>query len=78
MLLTIVSEMILVPYFLVGAFLIKISFESASKGLIIVGAVTSLYGLWHTLCFRNNQSTVICYSIYARFIYLPLCAKPKQ
>lgn len=46
MLLTIASEMILVPYFLVGAFLIKISFERASKGLLIIGAVTSLYGLW--------------------------------
>lgn len=45
-LLTIASEMILVPYFLVGAFLIKISFERASKGLLIIGAVTSLYGLW--------------------------------
>ena len=46
MLLTIASEMILVPYFLVGAFLIKISFERNNKGLLIIGTVTSLYGLW--------------------------------
>ncbi|MGP1923886.1 MAG: basic amino acid/polyamine antiporter [Arsenophonus sp. NEOnobi-MAG3] len=46
MLLTIASEMILVPYFLVGAFLIKISFKRANKGLLIIGTVTNLYGLW--------------------------------
>ncbi len=45
-LLIIASEMILVPYFLVGAFLIKISFEHANKRLFIIGTITNLYGLW--------------------------------
>lgn len=45
-LLTIASEMILVPYFLVGAFLIKVAFERHNKPLLFVGFVTSLYGLW--------------------------------
>ncbi|MFP3014481.1 MAG: basic amino acid/polyamine antiporter [Arsenophonus sp.] len=46
MLLRIASEMILVPYFIVSAFLIKISFKHANKWFFIVGAVTNLYGLW--------------------------------
>ncbi|EMG9287106.1 basic amino acid/polyamine antiporter [Providencia stuartii] len=45
-LLTIASEMILVPYFLVGAFLIKVAFERHNKLLLMVGMVASLYGLW--------------------------------
>ncbi|MGP1928783.1 MAG: amino acid permease [Arsenophonus sp. NC-WZS1-MAG3] len=45
-LLKLASEMILLPYFLVGAFLIKISFKHANKKLLIIGAVTNLYGLW--------------------------------
>ncbi|WP_439652749.1 basic amino acid/polyamine antiporter [Providencia huaxiensis] len=45
-LLTIASEMILVPYFLVGAFLVKVAFERHNKALFAVGAIASLYGLW--------------------------------
>ncbi|MEY1030582.1 amino acid permease [Providencia stuartii] len=45
-LLTIASEMILVPYFLVCAFLIKVAFERHNKLLLMVGMVASLYGLW--------------------------------
>ncbi|AXO17266.1 TPA: amino acid permease [Providencia stuartii] len=45
-LLTIASEMILIPYFLVGAFLIKVAFERHNKLLLMVGMVASLYGLW--------------------------------
>lgn len=45
-LLTIASEMILVPYFLVGAFLMKVAFERHSKALLLVGLIASLYGLW--------------------------------
>lgn len=45
-LLTIASEMILVPYFLVGAFLIKVAFERHNKPLLMVGIVASSYGLW--------------------------------
>lgn len=45
-LLTIASEMILVPYFLVGAFLMKVAFERHSKALLMVGFIASVYGLW--------------------------------
>ncbi|MGP1958579.1 MAG: basic amino acid/polyamine antiporter [Arsenophonus sp. NC-CH8-MAG3] len=45
-LLIVASEMILVPYFLVGAFLSKISFKNANKRLLIIGTVTNLYSLW--------------------------------
>lgn len=45
-LLTIASEMILVPYFLVGAFLVKVAFTRSSKALLFVGACASLYGIW--------------------------------
>ncbi len=45
-LLIIASEMILVPYFLVGLFLTKISFEVNSKKIFIVSIITNLYCLW--------------------------------
>jgi arginine:ornithine antiporter/lysine permease len=41
-LLTIASEMILVPYFLVGAYLLKI----ATPGALCVGIGACIYGLW--------------------------------
>ncbi|WP_323159313.1 amino acid permease, partial [Pseudomonas marginalis] len=44
-LLTIASEMILVPYFLVGAFLVKMAIERSSKALLFVGACAALYGI---------------------------------
>ncbi|MFT0769878.1 amino acid permease [Proteus mirabilis] len=45
-LLTIASEMILVPYFLVGAFLFKVAIERSSRGLLLIAIPASLYGLW--------------------------------
>lgn len=42
-LLTIASEMILVPYFLVGAFLVKISIRPLHKA---IGVGACIYGLW--------------------------------
>ncbi len=42
-LLTIASEMILVPYLLVGAFLLKIGYRPVHR---IIGLGASLYGLW--------------------------------
>ncbi|MGP1953610.1 MAG: arginine:ornithine antiporter, partial [Arsenophonus sp. NC-QC1-MAG3] len=70
-LLKIASEMILVPYFLVGAFLIKISFEHANKKLLIIGAVTNLYGLWLLYASEtiNLLLSVILY-IPGLFIFL--------
>ncbi|WON78653.1 amino acid permease [Serratia sp. UGAL515B_01] len=45
-LLTIASEMILVPYFLVGAFLFKVALKLQDTRLIIAAIGACLYGLW--------------------------------
>jgi len=45
-LLTIASEMILVPYFLVGAFLVKTALRMKKPALLGVGMIAALYGLW--------------------------------
>ncbi|WP_431225773.1 amino acid permease [Serratia sp. L9] len=45
-LLTIASEMILVPYFLVGAFLFKVARQRQDKRLIFAATGACLYGLW--------------------------------
>lgn len=45
-LLTIASEMILVPYFLVGAFLLQIARQRQDKRLIFAAIGACLYGLW--------------------------------
>lgn len=45
-LLTIASEMILVPYFLVGAFLLKIAYRRQDKRLIFAATGACLYGIW--------------------------------
>ncbi|MEW5289311.1 amino acid permease [Erwinia papayae] len=45
-LLTIASEMILVPYFLVGAFLFKVARSLKNSGAMTVACGASAYGLW--------------------------------
>ncbi|MBD1226458.1 basic amino acid/polyamine antiporter [Xenorhabdus griffiniae] len=45
-LLSIASEMILVPYFLVGAFLVKVSFQRGSRALLFIALGSCTYGLW--------------------------------
>ncbi|VEA73603.1 Putative arginine/ornithine antiporter [Serratia rubidaea] len=45
-LLTIASEMILVPYFLVGAFLFKVALQRNDKRLIAAASGACLYGIW--------------------------------
>ncbi len=45
-LLTIASEMILVPYFLVGAFLFKVAYRRRDKRLIFAATGACVYGLW--------------------------------
>ncbi|QCR36058.1 amino acid permease [Nissabacter sp. SGAir0207] len=45
-LLTIASEMILVPYFLVGAFLFKLARQQRAWGLTLAASGACLYGLW--------------------------------
>ncbi|MGQ8775355.1 amino acid permease [Serratia sp. NA_112.1] len=45
-LLTIASEMILVPYFLVGAFLFKVAIRRQDKRLMFAATGACLYGIW--------------------------------
>ncbi|MGL4824387.1 MAG: amino acid permease [Plesiomonas shigelloides] len=45
-LLTIASEMVLVPYFLVGAFLLKLAIKKQSVLLKSIGAGACVYGIW--------------------------------
>jgi arginine:ornithine antiporter/lysine permease len=45
-LLTIASEMILVPYFLVGAFLFQVARKRQDKRLIFAATGACLYGIW--------------------------------
>ncbi|PHM60210.1 basic amino acid/polyamine antiporter [Xenorhabdus ishibashii] len=45
-LLSIASEMILVPYFLVGAFLVKVAFQRGSRALLFIALGSCTYGLW--------------------------------
>ncbi|MGL5238422.1 MAG: amino acid permease [Plesiomonas shigelloides] len=45
-LLTIASEMVLVPYFLVGAFLLKLAIKKQSILLKSIGAGACIYGIW--------------------------------
>ncbi|MCE5163669.1 amino acid permease [Plesiomonas sp. PI-19] len=45
-LLTIASEMVLVPYFLVGAFLLKLAIKKQSVVLKSIGAGACIYGIW--------------------------------
>jgi arginine:ornithine antiporter/lysine permease len=41
------SEMILVPYFLIGAFTLKIAIEQKNKGkLLVIGSCATIYGIW--------------------------------
>ncbi len=45
-LLTIASEMILVPYFLVGAYLLKLAHQRKEVSLILAGSGACIYGIW--------------------------------
>ncbi|PHM69761.1 basic amino acid/polyamine antiporter [Xenorhabdus sp. KJ12.1] len=45
-LLSIASEMVLVPYFLVGAFLAKVAFERSNRVLLFIATGACMYGLW--------------------------------
>ncbi|MDE9436092.1 amino acid permease [Xenorhabdus bovienii] len=46
MLLSIASEMILVPYFLVGAFLVKVAFQRSNRILLLIAVGACTYGVW--------------------------------
>jgi len=45
-LLLIASEMVLVPYLLVGLFLAKISYQTRSRRPLFIGVGATLYGIW--------------------------------
>lgn len=65
-LLIIASEMILVPYFLVGAFVLKIAIEEKNKGsLLLVGLGATLYGIW--LLYASGLN----YLLLSTILYLP-------
>ncbi|WP_434524956.1 amino acid permease [Photorhabdus asymbiotica] len=73
-LLAIASEMILVPYFLVGAFLLKIAFRRGNKGLLLVAVGACIYGIWllYASGLMNLLLSVVLYApgfivfLYAR------------
>lgn len=65
-LLAIASEMILVPYFLVGAYTLKLALEQKNRGkLLFVGIAASLYGLW--LLYASGLN----YLLLSALLYLP-------
>ncbi|MCQ1061274.1 basic amino acid/polyamine antiporter [Photobacterium sp. DNB23_23_1] len=65
-LLAIASEMILVPYFLVGAYTLKLAIERKDRGsLFVVGLCASLYGLW--LLYASGLG----YLLLSALLYLP-------
>ncbi len=76
-LLTIASEMILVPYFLVGAFLIKVALERHNKALFAVGFVASTYGLW-LLYASGLINLLLSVVLYAPGILVFLYARSQQ
>lgn len=45
-LLTIASEMVLVPYLLVGLFLIKLTWDRSQNTALFIGIIASIYGAW--------------------------------
>ncbi|MBD2779228.1 basic amino acid/polyamine antiporter [Xenorhabdus szentirmaii] len=73
-LLSLASEMILVPYFLVGAFLVKVAFERTSRALLLIAFGACIYGLWliYASGLMNLLLSVVLYApgllvfLYAR------------
>ncbi|MCW2254806.1 arginine:ornithine antiporter/lysine permease [Providencia alcalifaciens] len=76
-LLTIASEMILVPYFLVGAFLMKVAFERHNIPLLTVGLIASIYGLW-LLYASGILNLLLSVVLYAPGILVFLYARSQQ
>ena len=65
-LLAIASEMILVPYFLVGAYTLRVAIEQKNRGkLLIVGICATVYGLW--LLYASGLN----YLLLSALLYLP-------
>ncbi len=65
-LLIIASEMILVPYFLVAAYMLKVAIETKNRGShLFVGILASLYGIW--LLYASGLDYLMLSSLF----YLP-------
>lgn len=77
-LLIIASEMILVPYFLVGAFTLKIAIEEKNRGsLLFIGLGASIYGLW--LLYASGLNYLMLSAVlYVPGLYFYIQAKREQ
>ncbi len=75
-LLTIASEMILVPYFLVGAYLFKLAYLKGQPAVTAVAAGASLYGLW-LLYASGPLHLLLSVVLYAPGMLLFLFARRK-
>lgn len=65
-LLIIASEMILVPYFLIGAFVLKIAIQERNKGsLLFIGLGATVYGIW--LLYASGLN----YLLLSALLYIP-------
>ncbi|MBY8079152.1 basic amino acid/polyamine antiporter [Vibrio fluvialis] len=65
-LLVLASEMILVPYFLVGAYTLKLALERKDRGrMLAIGVGASLYGVW--LLYASGLN----YLMLSALLYLP-------
>ncbi len=73
-LLALASEMVLIPYFLVGAWLLKLGLQAKQPHLWLVGGGASLYGLW--LLYASGPSELLLSAIlYAPGIAVFLLAR---
>jgi arginine:ornithine antiporter/lysine permease len=77
-LLIIASEMILVPYFLVGAFVLKIAIQEKNRGsLLLVGLGATIYGIW--LLYASGLNYLLLSAIlYVPALYFYVQAKREQ
>jgi arginine:ornithine antiporter/lysine permease len=77
-LLIIASEMILVPYFLVGAFVLKIAIQEKNRGsLLLVGLGATIYGIW--LLYASGLNYLLLSAIlYVPGLYFYVQAKREQ
>ncbi|WP_025820194.1 basic amino acid/polyamine antiporter [Shewanella marina] len=77
-LITIVSEMILVPYFLVAVYTLRLAIESKNRGkLLAIGLGATGYGLW--LLYASGLSYLLLSSIfYLLGLYFFIKAKREQ
>ncbi len=77
-LLIIASEMILVPYLLVGAYTLKLAIERGDRGkLMLVGLGATIYGIW--LLYASGLDYLLLSSLlYFPGLYFYLRAKHEQ